>query len=141
MTEPQRRCFPRVHVKCPVEMGVRHSSHPVRWDGPITEVSEGGVFVEIGGDHSVGTDVMLRFGFPLIDEVLCTGVVRHHKPGVGIGVEFLRLSDTDRGHIGGLRDGGKATMDHDADMLRREYIQQLGGRHRSATPSGSKRSV
>ena len=103
MTDLQKRRFSRVrlNVKCPVEMGVRHSSHPV-WDGHITDVSERGGFVEIGGDHAAGTQMMLRFGFPLIDEVFCNRVVRNHKPGVGIGVEFLGLSDTDREHIGGL---------------------------------------
>ncbi len=104
MTDLHKRCFTRVrlNVKCPVEMGIRQSSHPVSWDGHIKVVSERGGFVQIGGDHAVGTQVMLRFGFPLIDEVLCTGVVRYHKLGVGIGVEFLGLSDADRGHIGGL---------------------------------------
>ncbi len=104
MTDLHKRRFTRVrlNVKWPVEMGVRHSSDSVCWNGRITDLSERGGFVEIGGDHAVGTQVMLRFGFPLIDEVLCTGVVRHLKPGVGIGVEFLRLSDADREHIGGL---------------------------------------
>ena len=108
MTDLHRRRFTRVqvNVKCPVEMGVRHSSDPVCWNGHITDVSERGGFVEIGGDHAVGTQVMLRFGFPLIDEILCTGVVRHHKPGAGVGVEFLRLSDADREHIGGLVEAG-----------------------------------
>ncbi len=104
MTDPHRRHSTRVHlnVKCPVEMGVRHSTDPVLWNGHITDVSQRGGFVEIGGDHAVGTQVLLRFGFPVIDEVLCMGVVRHHRPGQGIGVEFLSLSDADRGRIGGL---------------------------------------
>ncbi len=104
MIDLHKRRFTRaqLNVKCPVEMGVRHSSHPACWDGYIKVISERGGFVEVGGDHALGTQVMLRFGFPVIDEVLCTGVVRYHKLGVGIGVEFLGLSDADRGHIGGL---------------------------------------
>ena len=103
----QRRRFPRVPVRCPVEMGIRHSSHPWCWDGQIMEVSEGGGFVQINGDQAVGTHVMLRFRVPLLDEVICTGVVRYHRLGVGIGVEFLRLSDADRGHIGELVQAGR----------------------------------
>ncbi len=100
MTDLHKRRFTRVRVKWPVEMGVKHGS--THRDGQIAEVSEGGGFVEVGGDYPVGTQVMLRFGFPVIDDVICSGVVRNHTPGVGIGVEFLSLSDTDRKHLGGL---------------------------------------
>ncbi len=115
MTDLHNRRFTRVRVKWPVEMGDRQSSH--RWDGQITEVSEGGGFVEVSGDHGVGTHVTLRFGFPLIDDVICIGVVRNHKPGVGVGVEFLRLSDTDRENISGLvQRGGKGSGDIQAPV-------------------------
>ena len=100
MTDLHKRRFSRVRVNWPVEIGVKHGS--TRWDGYITDVSEGGGFVEIGGDYTVGTQVMLRFGFPVIDDVICVGVVRNHEPGVGVGVEFLSLFDTDREHLAGL---------------------------------------
>ena len=115
MTDLHKRRFTRVRGKWPVEMGVRHSNH--RWEGQITQVSEGGGFVEVGGDHALGTHVMLRFGFPLIVDVICIGVVRNQKPGVGVGVEFLTLSDTDREHIGGLvQHGGKGSGDGQAPV-------------------------
>ncbi len=91
MTDCTRR-FTRVRVRYFVEMRVWPSSHPACRDGHITVLNERGGFVEIGGDHAVNTRVMLRFGFPISD-VLCIGVVRHHEPAGGIGVEFLRLSD------------------------------------------------
>ena len=122
MTDCTRR-FTRVRVRCFVEMRAWHNSHPACRDGHITVLNERGGFVEIGGDHAVNTHVMLRFGFPISD-VLCIGVVRHHEPAGGIGVEFLRLSDTDREHVGQLiQGGGKAIADHNAHMLRREYTQ------------------
>ena len=56
MTDLQRRVARlRVPVKWPVEMSVRHNSHPGGWDGHIKVVSEHGGFVEIGGPHAVGT--------------------------------------------------------------------------------------
>ncbi len=112
MTDLHTRRFTRVRVRCLVEMSVKDGGRTGRWDGHITELSEGGGFIEVGGDLVVGTEVMLRFGFPLIDDVICAGVVRHHEAGVGIGVEFLRLSETDREHIGGLAQGGGKGNEH-----------------------------
>ncbi len=123
MTDLHTRRFTRVRVRYFVEMRVWHSSPPACRDGYITVLNERGGFVEIGGDHAVNTHVMLRFGFP-ISGVLCIGVVRHHEPAGGIGVEFLRLSNMDRERVGQLiQGGGKAIADHNAHMLRRDYIQ------------------
>ena len=107
MTDLHTRRFTRIRVRCFVEMRVCHGSHPACRDGHITVLNERGGFVEIGGDHAVNTHVMLRFGFPF-SGVLCIGVVRHHEPG-GIGVEFLKLSDMDREHVGQLTRQGDRT--------------------------------
>ena len=92
----------------------------------IRAIVERGGFVEIGGNYAMGTPVMLRFGFPLIDEVLCTGVVRHHKPGVGVGVEFLNLVETDREHLAGLV-RGKARGDPTGRRTSRRSLMPTGG--------------
>lgn len=119
MTDLHARRFTRLSVRCLVEMRGRHGSYGVCRDGHITVMSEHGGFVEIGGDYAVGTQLMLQFGFPLIDEVICVGVVRHHEPDVGIDVGFLGLADTDRKHIGGLvQRGGMGSGDVQPDTAR-----------------------
>ena len=85
--------------------------------GHITIVGERGGFVDIGTDPVVGTQVMLQFGFPLVDEVVCVGVVRRHEPAVGVEVEFVGLSDADHKRIGVLvSSGGKGDEDLQAQV-------------------------
>ncbi len=119
MTDLHARRFTRLRVRCLFEIRGRQGSYGVCRDGHITVVSERGGFVEIGGDYAVGTHVMLQFGSPLIDEVICVGVVRHLEPHMGIDVGFFRLSDTDRKHLGGLvRGRGKGSGDVQPDTAR-----------------------
>ncbi len=106
MTDLHTRRFTRVRLRCSIEIQVKQGGRRARWDGHITKVSERGGFVEVDGDQAVGTHLMLRFGFPLTNDLICIGVARYLEPGVGVGVEFIGLSDLDHACIVGLMQGG-----------------------------------
>jgi len=68
---------------------------------PVSDLSEGGVFVHTETPLAIGSDIELRFTVTLDEPVLFVGrgrVVRHQlgdEPH-GMGVEFVKLEDTAR---------------------------------------------
>jgi hypothetical protein len=67
----------------------------------VRDVSLGGLFVETPKPRSVGSTVKLDF---LVDEgqIRAEAVVRHVKPGRGLGLKFTALTDADRPHLAAL---------------------------------------
>jgi PilZ domain-containing protein len=67
----------------------------------VRDVSLGGLFVETPKPRSVGSTVKVDF---LVDEgqIRAEAVVRHVKPGRGLGLKFTALTDADRPHLGAL---------------------------------------
>ena len=70
------------------------------WDGKsgnytarITDLSDGGCYVDSLGDVTMGEPVHLKLQLPGGEWLELTGEVAHHTPPVGFGVRFLDLSD------------------------------------------------
>ncbi len=98
MTVPSTRRCPRVKVRLLAEMHVEGEKRAVCHDGQVAELSDRGAFINAHGGCPPDSMVILRFGFPLIDDIICVGVVRDCLPD-GIGVEFLNLSDGERAQL------------------------------------------
>jgi hypothetical protein len=70
------------------------------WDGKsgnytarITDLSDGGCYMDSLGDVTMGELVNLKLQLPSGEWLDLTGEVAHHTPPVGFGVRFLDLSE------------------------------------------------
>lgn len=70
------------------------------WDGKsgnytarITDLSDGGCYVDSLGDVNMGELVNLKLQLPNGEWLELSGEVAHHTPPVGFGLRFLNLSD------------------------------------------------
>ncbi len=70
------------------------------WDGKsgnytarITDLSDGGCYMDSLGDVSMGELVHLKLQLPGGEWLEVKGEVAHHTPPVGFGIRFLDLSD------------------------------------------------
>lgn len=70
------------------------------WDGKsgnytarITDLSDGGCYIDSLGDVVMGEPVNLKLKLPNGEWLELTGEVAHHTPPVGFGVRFLDLSE------------------------------------------------
>ena len=70
------------------------------WDGTsgnynarITDLSDGGCYMDSLGDVTVGEPVNLKLQLPGGEWLELSGVVAHHTPPMGFGVRFVDLSD------------------------------------------------
>jgi hypothetical protein len=59
----------------------------------ITNLSEGGCFLDTVGEVKQGEIVAFRVLMPDDDWLYLEGEVRHHIPGIGFGVQFLDLNE------------------------------------------------
>ena len=72
----------------------------VRSDERLGDLSPHGAFLKMSAPYAIGRILDLRFVLPSADTfTTCSATVRHHRPGQGIGVEFLGLSPETRGEI------------------------------------------
>lgn len=69
------------------------------WDGKsgnytarITDLSEGGCYMDSLSEVTVGERLMLRLSLPSGEWLELSGEVAHHTPPVGFGVRFVDLS-------------------------------------------------
>ena len=70
------------------------------WDGTsgnynarITDLSDGGCYMDSLGDVTLGEPVNLKLQLPSGEWLELSGVVAHHTPPVGFGVRFVDLSE------------------------------------------------
>jgi PilZ domain-containing protein len=70
------------------------------WDGKsgnytarITDLSDGGCYVDSLGDVTMGELLCLKLHLPNGEWLELTGEVAHHTPPVGFGLRFLELSE------------------------------------------------
>ncbi len=76
-------------------------------DGPfirsherLGDLSTHGAFLKTNATYAIGRVLDLRFVLPSAGTfTTCSAIVRHQRPGQGIGVEFLDLSPEIRGRI------------------------------------------
>ena len=69
-----------------------HGNRPAR----ITDLSEGGCFVDTTGEALIGERLAFRVELPDGNWLELTGEVAHHMRPVGFGLHFIELSDEQR---------------------------------------------
>jgi hypothetical protein len=84
---PERRVYPRVKVKVPVELFAPDSDVPQR--GATSDISEAGCYIETMFPFPVGT--ALEMSLQLEGTLLAVGTVVTCDPQVGNGIEFARM--------------------------------------------------
>jgi hypothetical protein len=64
----------------------------------VLDISMRGIFIETPKEKPLGMNTQLNF---LVEEgqIRADAVVRHVKPGAGIGLRFEAISDADRPHL------------------------------------------
>jgi hypothetical protein len=67
----------------------------------IGNLSAGGVFLETKKPRAIGTITSLAFLVPE-GQIRVEAVVRHAKPGQGLGLKFTALTEQDRPHLAAL---------------------------------------
>jgi len=64
-----------------------------RTSARVTDLSEGGCYLDTVGEVRTGEIVAFRVLLPDGDWLYLEGEVRHHRPGFGFGVRFVDLND------------------------------------------------
>src|SRR5262245_19413011 len=84
-----RRSKPRLSVHLDAEWHAAEERHSAR----ITDLSEGGCYLDAVGEVMVGEIVAFRVLLPDDDWLYLEGEVRHHRHGRGFGVQFVDLNN------------------------------------------------
>lgn len=91
-----------------------HGNRPVR----ITDLSEGGCFVDSMSDSYIGEQLSLRVKLPDGGWLELTGEVAHHQAPVGFGLRFSNLTDEQRERLRSFIDHLKGPHDRVTAVLR-----------------------
>jgi c-di-GMP-binding flagellar brake protein YcgR len=94
--DPERRRYPRVKAKIPVELRCSDAA-PMRT--ATDEISLCGCYIETMFTMEVGTKLGLVFSLKE-DEIRAEGVVATRYPQVGNGVDFIDFAPQDRLKLG-----------------------------------------
>jgi hypothetical protein len=96
---PSRRRYPRVEK--PEGVWVYWNREGRADTSRVRDLSTGGLFVETAGLLGVGTAIRLDF---LVQEgkIMAKAVVRHVKPGSGLGLKFTALTEKDGPRLAAL---------------------------------------
>jgi len=84
----------------------------------ITDLSEGGCFVDTIGESYIGEELTLRVKLPDGGWLELTGEVAHHQVPVGFGLRFLDLTDEQLQQLRSLIDHLKGPHDRMNAILR-----------------------
>ena len=84
-----RRSKPRLSVHLDAVWHGGEERHSAR----ITDLSEGGCYLDTVGEVMVGEIVAFRVLLPDDDWLYLEGEVRHHHHGMGFGVQFVELNE------------------------------------------------
>jgi PilZ domain len=85
----ERRAKPRLSVN----LDAVWDREQARQSARVTDLSEGGCYLDTVGEVITGEIVAFRIMFPDGDWLYLEGEVRHHKLGLGFGVQFVDLND------------------------------------------------
>jgi hypothetical protein len=85
----ERRSKPRLSVSLDAVWNREHSRHSAK----VTDLSEGGCYLDTVGEVKTGEIVAFRIMFPDGDWLYLEAEVRHHREGFGFGVQFVDLND------------------------------------------------
>lgn len=99
MEGPLTRNFPRMELDTPIDL--RLADRSIHIEHPRGNLSAGGLFVHTH-PLPLGSQVLIKIARPEPFEV--TGVVRYvqRRHGAGVGIEFARLSPSQRRHLDSL---------------------------------------
>ncbi|MFN2530537.1 MAG: PilZ domain-containing protein [Pyrinomonadaceae bacterium] len=84
-----RRSAPRLSVSLNAVWDASGDHHPAQ----ITDLSEGGCYLDTVGEVMSGEIVCFRVSLPDDDWLYLEGEVRHHRDGFGFGVQFVDLNE------------------------------------------------
>lgn len=85
----ERRSKPRLSVNLDAVWDREQARHSAR----VTDLSEGGCYLDTVGEVLSGEIVAFRILLPDGDWLYLEGEVRHHRHGYGFGVQFVDLND------------------------------------------------
>lgn len=85
----ERRSKPRLSVNLDAVWDRDEARHSAR----VTDLSEGGCYLDTVGEVMSGDVVAFRVMLPDGDWLYLEGEVRHHRHGFGFGVRFIELND------------------------------------------------
>jgi|SRR4029450_8985872 hypothetical protein len=91
----ERRAKPRLSVSLDAVWNQDESRHTAK----VTDLSEGGCYLDTVGEVRTGEIVGFRILLPDGDWLYLEGEVRHHRIGVGFGVKFIDLDDQQRENL------------------------------------------
>lgn len=83
-----RRSRPRLSVHLDAVWQADEERHSAR----VTDLSEGGCYLDTVGEVMVGEIVAFRVLLPDGEWLYLEGEVRHHRHGLGFGVQFVDLN-------------------------------------------------
>ncbi|HXG91651.1 MAG TPA: PilZ domain-containing protein [Blastocatellia bacterium] len=95
MTDKEKRRASRAQLL----LEVKYEGAGVRAETRISDISTTGVFVDAMTVLPVGSRIALSFKLPDGHTVKPEGVVRQSQPGIGMGIEFTKISPDDALHI------------------------------------------
>ena len=91
----ERRSKPRLSVHLDAVWDGGEERHSAR----ITDLSEGGCYLDTVGEVLAGEIVAFRVLLPDGDWLYLEGEVRHHRHGMGFGVQFVDLNEEQRENL------------------------------------------
>src|SRR6185503_14158726 len=91
----ERRSRPRLSVHLDAVWHAEEERHSAQ----ITDLSEGGCYLDTVGEVMVGEIIAFRVLFPDGDWLYLEGEVRHHRHGMGFGVQFVDLNEEQRENL------------------------------------------
>ncbi|HJP95301.1 MAG TPA: PilZ domain-containing protein [Pyrinomonadaceae bacterium] len=113
----ERRSRPRLSVHLDAEWHAAEERHSAQ----ITDLSEGGCYLDTVGEVLVGEIVAFRVLLPDGDWVYLEGEVRHHQHGRGFGVQFVDLNEEQMENLARLlkiaREAGPEAPAISADLV------------------------
>ncbi len=86
----ERRSKPRLSVSLDAFW---NENEGVRQSARVTDLSEGGCYLDTVGEVLTGEIVAFRVLLPDDDWLYLEGEVKHHRHGFGFGVQFVDLND------------------------------------------------
>src|SRR5215203_4879073 len=84
-----RRSKPRLNVSLDAVWDGDGEKHSAR----VTDLSEGGCYLDTVGEVLAGEIVAFRVLLPDDDCLYLEGEVKHHRPNIGFGVQFVDLNN------------------------------------------------
>jgi hypothetical protein len=85
----ERRSRPRLSVSLDAVWDGTEEKHSAR----VTDLSEGGCYLDTVGEVMTGEIVAFRVLLPDDDWLYLEGEIKHHKHGLGFGVQFVDLNE------------------------------------------------